>query len=164
MRFHRDGVTPPHLDDNVVIAAPLARSARFSVETSALMVCPFGLVAIQAPFSDDTTPGGTASVTTSGRMTSPRSLWTRTLLPFSSLRALASCGFISSGGVSLALPPSPNRVEEIRASDAGEMSIKGNLSSRGRKAGRRTPAPQRSARRSEASSTLPEGVAGLWVT
>jgi transposase len=40
--------------------APCARSARSSAETRALIDCPVGLVASQAPFSDATTPGGTA--------------------------------------------------------------------------------------------------------
>ena len=53
-----------------------------SAETSAEIVWPVGLVISHAPFSLATTPGRTASVTMSRRMTSPRSFHTRTWLPW----------------------------------------------------------------------------------
>ena len=56
------------------------------------MVCPVGLVASQAPFSDATTPGATASVIRNGSMTAPRSFQTRTCVSLSSPRAAASTG------------------------------------------------------------------------
>src|SRR5215469_3013789 len=97
--------------------APSARSARASAETKALMVWPVGLVASQAPFSDATTPGGTASVILSGRITAPRSFHTRTGFLPESPRARASSGCIKSGGASPDLPPRPSKVEEMRLAD-----------------------------------------------
>src|SRR5215469_9047913 len=79
--------------------APSARSALRSAETRAEIVCPVRLVESHAPFSLATTPGGTASVKASRRMTSPRSFQIRTSAPSRRLRRPASCGFISSGGV-----------------------------------------------------------------
>ena len=92
-----------------------------SADTSADIVCPVRLVASHAPFSLATTPGGTSSVTSSGRITSPRSFHTFTSLPCASPRAAASRGCIISRGSD---PANPS-VEVIRRSDAGEISISG---------------------------------------
>ena len=88
-------------------------------------------MAIQAPFSDATTPGGTASLMMSGRTTLPSSFQTRMRFTFSRPRAAASMGLMNNGGASPGLPPSPNKVEEIRLSDAGEISDSGSLVARG---------------------------------
>ena len=95
-----------------------------SAETRAEIVCPVRLVDSQAPFSLATTPGGTASVTASRRMTSPRSFHTRTSPPCVRLRPLASRGFISNDGVLREAARSPS-VEEMRLSEAGEINISG---------------------------------------
>ena len=93
-----------------------------SADTSAEIVCPVRLVASQAPFSLATTPGGTSSVTSSGRITSPRSFHTLTSLPCVSPRVSASRGCIISRGAASRRTPS---VEEMRLSEAGEISISG---------------------------------------
>jgi len=103
--------------------APRAMSARVSAETSAEIVCPVRLVDSHAPFSLATTPGGTFSVTCKGRITSPRSFQTLTS-PLASPRAAASVGCIISGGALRDAPILP-KVEEMRLSDAGEISISG---------------------------------------
>src|SRR5262245_59036111 len=88
------------------------------------MVCPLSLVLNHAPFSDDTTPGRTASVIASGRWTSPRSFHTTTRIPGSRPRARASSGCTWSGGVAALAGKLPN-VDVIRRSDAGETSRSG---------------------------------------
>ena len=106
-----------------------------------------------------TTPGRTASVTMRRSMTSPRSFHTRTLLPCPRPRSAASSGFINSGGASREPARSP-RVEEMRLSEAGEISISGWAARRSRQAGSTAAAPHRSANASDLSSILPDGVAG----
>ena len=144
--------------------APSARSARSSAETRALIVCPVTLVVNQAPFSEETTPGLMASVMCSGKITSPRSFQTLTLFAPCSARELASVGCMSSGGVSEGRPPAPNKLDEIRLSDAGDTSESGNAVSRVLNEGNRADGPHRFARTSEASSIFPDGVAGITVS
>src|SRR5215469_1393352 len=100
--------------------APSARSALRSAETSAEIVCPVRLVASHAPFSLATTPGGTRSLTASGRITSPRPFQTRTSAPPARPRTAASCGFISSGG-GRSEPGRWPSVDEMRLSEDGEI-------------------------------------------
>src|ERR671935_2397937 len=127
------------------------------VGASAETVCPLSLVFIHAPLSEHTTPGGTASVTRTGRWTSPRSFQTRTRIPSRSPRCFASSGWISSGGVS-ALAVQPPKVEVVRRSEAGVMRISGYDDVKGRYDGSR--APYFSSRYGDASSTLPDFVVG----
>src|SRR5437868_12298460 len=127
------------------------------VGASADTVWPLSLVFIHAPLSEHTTPGGTASVTCTGRWTSPRSFHTRTRMPSRSPRACASSGWISSGGVS-ALAVQPPNVDVVRRSDAGVMRISGYEEVKGRYEG--STAPYFLSRYDEASSTLPDGVVG----
>jgi hypothetical protein len=82
-----------------------------------------GLVDSQAPFSLATTPRGTLSVTSKGKTTSPRSFHTLTL-PAARPRVAASSGCIINGGAFFE-PPMLPRVEEMRLSEAGEISISG---------------------------------------
>src|SRR5206468_10670747 len=127
------------------------------VGASAETVWPLSLVFIHAPLSEHTTPRGTASVTRTGRRTSPRSFHTRTRIPSCSPRVRASSGWISSGGVS-ALAVHPPNVDVVRRSDAGVMRISGYEEVNGRYEGSR--APNFFSRYDEASSTLPDGVVG----
>src|SRR5207249_5648035 len=101
--------------------APSAMSARVSAETSAEIVCPVRLVDSQAPFSLATTPRGTLSLICNGKITSPRSFHTLTS-PAVRPRVAASSGCIINGGAFFE-PPMLPRVEEMRLSDAGEISI-----------------------------------------
>ena len=75
------------------------------------------------------------------------------------LRRAASVGCIKSGGALREAARSPS-VEEMRLSEAGEISIRGPATSRSRQAGSKAAAPQRSAKASDLSSILPDGVAG----
>src|ERR671923_1375086 len=127
------------------------------VGASAETVWPLSLVFIHAPLSEHTTPRGTASVTRTGRCTSPRSFQTRTRMPSCSPRGRASSGWISSGGVS-ALAVHPPNVDVVRRSEAGVIRISGYDDVNGRYEGSR--APYFLSRYDEASSTLPDGVAG----
>src|SRR5437762_496888 len=108
------------------------------VGASADTVWPLSLVFIHAPLSEHTTPRGTASVTRTGRWTSPRSFHTRTRMPSRSPRAVASSGWISSGGVS-ALALQPPNVDVVRWSDAGVIRISGYDDVNGREDGIRAP-------------------------
>src|SRR5579884_2303846 len=124
--WHRSGgnQTPPTSTTVSLKQAPAARSARRSAETRAEIVRPLRLVASQAPFSLATTPGGTALLTSSGRITSPRPFHTLTSAPELRPRAAASFGFISRGGARRE-PGRWPRVEEMRLSEEGEISLSG---------------------------------------
>src|SRR5262249_10762610 len=120
-------------------------------------VWPLSLVFIQAPLSEHTTPGRTASVTRTGRCTSPRSFQTRTRMPSRSHRGFASSGWISIAGVP-AFAVQPPNVDVVRRSDAGVMRISGYRDVNGRYSGSR--APYFVSRYPDASSTLPDSVFG----
>jgi hypothetical protein len=117
------------------------------------------LVDSHAPFSLATTPGGTSLVTSSGRMTSPRSFHIRTSMPCPRPRSAASLGFISGGG-GLREPARSPSVEEMRLSEDGEISMRGWEACRARQTGSKAAAPHRLANVSDLSSILPDSVAG----
>src|SRR2546423_12899793 len=82
-------------------------------------------------FLEQTTPDRTSVVMRSGRNTSPRSFHTRTHMPSASSRLAASSGFISSTGVA-SLSGSPPKVEVIRLSEDGVISVNGYCDTSGR--------------------------------
>ena len=88
------------------------------------MVWPVGLVAIQAPFSEATTPTGTASVTTQRQDHLAKLVLDAHPRAPSSWRAAASSRMHQERRRLVGPPPTPSSVEEMRASEAGEISVR----------------------------------------
>jgi hypothetical protein len=135
------------------------RSALRSAETRAEIVCPVRLVDSHAPFSLATTPGGTSSVTLSGRTTSPRSFHIRTSMPCPRLCCAASFGVHQQWRRLARTGEVPKRRRDALVED-GEISIRGCAAFRSRQPGGKAAAPHRLVNISDLSSILPDGVAG----
>ena len=88
------------------------------------------LVASHAPFSDETTPGRIASVTCSGRITAPRSFQTSHPCRAAKAPRLCIVRMHQQGEALAGAPPGPSRVDEMRSSEAGEISDSGNSAAR----------------------------------